>query len=136
MNDCPLCNFSDKSVVIYEDELCLAALDKKPINTYHCIVFPRVHYKNFVDLPDELSSHLFLVVKKISRAIRQAAHPEAIHHISDDDISDNGYNLVSHYKFHIIPRYANDGVQINWKRQNLPINERQKISAEIKKLLQ
>ena len=41
-------------------------------------------------------------------------------HISDDDIYQKGYNLVEHYKFHIIPRFDDDNVRIDWGNSEDP----------------
>jgi len=135
MDNCVFCNFKDKGVVIYEDDLCYAVVSLNPINKYHVLIIPLAHYENFVDLPDELVSHIFLIAKKLSLAVRKACNPTAIHHISDDDIDKKGYNLVAHYKFHIIPRFDNDGVKMEWKRENLDMETRSKLAEEVRKQL-
>lgn len=135
MDNCVFCNFNDKSVAIYEDKLCYAVISLNPINKYHVLVIPRAHYENFVDLPDEIASHIFLVAKKLSLAVRKACNPLAIHHISDDDINKSDYNLVAHYKLHIIPRFKDDGVKMEWNREDLDINTRSKLAEEVKKQL-
>jgi len=135
MEGCVFCNFKDKEVVVYEDSLCFAAISLNPINKYHIMVIPKEHYENFVDLPDGLASHIFLIAKKLSLAVRKACNPVAIHHISDDDIQKKGYNLVAHYKFHIIPRFESDKVKMEWDRYDLSLEERTKIANEIKKYL-
>jgi histidine triad (HIT) family protein len=92
-------------------------ISRNPINNYHVLIIPKVHYENFIDLPDCIAAHIFLVAKKLSEAIRKACSPVAISHLSDDDISNSGYNLISHYKFHIIPRFNDDKVKIDWGRE-------------------
>ena len=133
MKDCVFCDFKDREVVIYKDGKCFAAVSLNPINKYHVMVIPNEHYENFIDLPDDLASHIFLVAKKLSLAVRKACNPVAIHHISDDDVKKKGYNLVSHYKFHIIPRFENDKVKMEWDRYSLTPKERVVIAGEIKK---
>ena len=131
-----LCNFKDKGVVVYEDKECFAAVSLNPINKYHVMVIPKKHYENFVDLPDDLASHLFLITKRLSLAVRKACDPEAIHHISDDDIQKKGYNSVSHYKMHIIPRFESDGVRLEWNHQKMSLSDRAKIAKDIKNQLE
>ena len=63
---------------------------------------------------DDLAAHIFLTAKNISQAIRSICNPDAISHLSDDDIHRKGYNLMEHYKFHIIPRFDDDKVRIDW----------------------
>jgi histidine triad (HIT) family protein len=115
--------------------LCFAAVSLNPINKYHIIVIPKRHYENFIDLPDDLVSHIFLIAKKLSLAVREACNPVVIHHISDDDIQKKGYNIISHYKLHIIPRFNNDGVKTEWNRQNLDLEARAKIAIEVRNCL-
>jgi len=137
MKDCVFCNYRDKGVTIYEDSKCFAVIGADPINKYHVLVIPRKHYEDFIELPDALASHIFLVAKKISRAVREVCNPDAITHISDDDISKSGYNLVRHYKFHIIPRYKKDKDTINWEvlRTEVDVETRAQYAEEIKERL-
>ena len=117
---CAFCDFKDLAVVVYEDNLCYAIIPRRPINPYHTLVIPKGHFVNFTDLPDDLAAHIFLTTKNISEAIRKICHPDAMTHISDDDIYGKGYNLLEHYKFHIIPRFDDDNVRIDWGRSEDP----------------
>ena len=118
--DCPFCNFKNLEAVFYEDDICYAIISLRPINSYHTLVVPREHFIDFTDLPDEVAAHLFLVSKGISEALRKACNPDAVTHLSDDDIHRKGYNLMEHYKFHIIPRFDDDNVRIDWGRTDDP----------------
>jgi len=137
MDKCVFCDFKDKEVLIYNDSLCYAIISINPINKYHVLVIPKKHYESFVDLPDKLASHVFLVAKRISMAVRKACEPDAITHVSDDDTSKVGYNLVAHYKFHIIPRFKKDFAMIDWGplRKDESGEARSKYAKEIKKQL-
>ena len=117
---CIFCNFKDKETIIHEDKLCFAIISKNPINKYHVLVIPKNHYEKFTDLTDNLAARIFIVAKKLSLAVKKTCRPDAISHLSDDDLSKAGYNLVSHYKFHIIPRFTNDRVKIVWARKADP----------------
>lgn len=136
MDGCVFCNFKDQGVVVFEDEKCFAAISLNPINKYHVMVIPREHHESLEELSDELAGHLFWVAKKMTRAVRIACSPEAIMRVSDDDIAKKGYNLVPHFKIHIIPRFANDGVKIDWNRKDLMLEEREKIAQEVKNAMQ
>ena len=136
-NYCIFCNYPDKKVIIYRGNLCYAVISHNPINKYYVLVIPQEHYKHFIDLPDKIVSHLFIVAKKLSEAVRKACKPDAIEHISDDDISNIGINLVrNHYKFHIIPRFKNDNIRHYWNlRGDKGIKVRSKYAKEIKKYI-
>ena len=135
--DCPFCNFSDREVLIHEDEFAFAVISLRPINNHHVMVIPRKHYESFVELPDDLASHIFLLAKRISRAVRRVCQADAICHISDDDVTGTGHNLVAHYKFHIIPRFKNDNIVISWDgaREGAGLQARSMFAREIKEEL-
>ena len=135
--DCVFCNFKDKEVILFEDSLCYAIISKNPINKHHVLVIPKEHYQDFVELPDELASHIFLVAKKISKALRKVCKCDAISHLFDDDTSQSGYNLVAHFKFHIIPRFKKDMHMIDWSplRSDESDEARSKYAKDIKNYL-
>ena len=93
-----------------------SVISQNAINRFHVLVIPREHYESFTELPSGLLSHLFVVAQRISAAVRVAANPDAITHISDDEITWENFNLVRHYKLHIIPQYKNDGIELDWSR--------------------
>lgn len=127
---CPFCDFDDPSAVVYQDDLSFAVVSRDPINPFHTLVIPRKHYERFTDLPDDVAAHLFLVAKRISEAIATLSKADFITHLSDDDLKGSGVNLVAHYKFHIIPRYRDDKVAIDWRREEDVENVRQREYAQ------
>ncbi len=129
--DCQFCNFLDREVLIYEDELAFAIISLRPINKHHVMIIPRKHYESFVELPDNIASHIFLLAKHISAAVRRVCQADAICHISDDDVTGTGHNLVAHYKFHIIPRFKNDKIVMDWAREDVGLQERSVFAREI-----
>ena len=135
-NECKFCIFTDKEVLVYEDDVCYSVISREPINKHHLMVIPKEHYKNLVDIPDDVISHLFQITKKISGALRKAVKLQAITHITDDDVSDSGYNLVEHFKIHIIPRLKDEKIKIEWNRENDPgLEVRAKYAEDIKSQL-
>ena len=56
----------------------------------------------------------------VSAAIVRVARPDAVTLLSDDDLTGAGFNLVAHWKLHLIPRYVGDAVRIEWKREPDP----------------
>lgn len=126
LSDCVFCTFKEDAVVIYQDRQCFAIISKNPINQHHILLIPRAHYVNFVEIPDALVSHLFIVAKKLSKALRLACKPDAITHLFDDDLGDHRYNVVAHYKIHLIPRFKQDLGIIDWGKM------RKEASAELR----
>jgi diadenosine tetraphosphate (Ap4A) HIT family hydrolase len=114
--ECPFCGFDDERLIVLKDDLVFAIVARDPINPYQMLVAPHVHYTSFIELPEDVACRVFLVAQKLSAAMRQVCRPGAISHESGDAILWSGFNVVEHYKFHIIPRYEDDRVRIDYRR--------------------
>ena len=57
---------------LYEDEKCFVLLTHEPLNPGHCLVIPKHQIDSAWDIPDELYSHLMLVVKKMAKKMEAA----------------------------------------------------------------
>jgi histidine triad (HIT) family protein len=133
---CPFCDWAAGTPFVHEDPLAVALIDRRPINRYHVLVVPRRHVVNFVDLPPELLTHLFRLTQVLSQGIRDVCRPDAIQHLTDDDLAGHGFNLVPHFKIHIIPRFQGDRVRIDWGRGPEPsLADRGQWAAELRAAL-
>jgi diadenosine tetraphosphate (Ap4A) HIT family hydrolase len=79
-----------------------------------------------VDLPADLVTRVFQLAQRVSRALRGVRRPDAITHLSDDEVTGRGFNLGAHFKVRLIPRHANDAVRIAWNRPPRPSRARRK----------
>jgi histidine triad (HIT) family protein len=133
---CPFCSTPDARTMVYQDEATFAVVDIAPINPYHTMVIPKVHYTTFIDMPTDVVSRMFLIVQRISGALRAVCQPDAITHVLDDDLTGQGFNLIAHLKVHLIPRNANDRVRIDWNRPPAPPPaERERYARELRDAL-
>jgi len=57
---------------VYEDEHCVAFLTMAPIRPGHTLVVPRAEIDHWLDLPPDLTAHLFQTAQKVGRAIQSA----------------------------------------------------------------
>lgn len=115
-SNCIFCHFPDSEVIVHHDSLCYAIISQNPINQYHVLVIPHTHQQHFTELPTDLVAHLFGVAQQLSQRIQQICHPDAISYIFDDDLTDSGYNIVAHFKIHLIPRFKADLHLIDWSK--------------------
>ncbi len=72
MNDCIFCKIIKGEVPcykIYEDDDCLVILDVFPATKGQSLVLSKKHEAYMINLDDKTYSKLFLVAKKISKAI-------------------------------------------------------------------
>ena len=117
---CPFCGFDQPEVTVLQETDVQAFISLSPINRYHVLVVPKVHYEHLADIPRETLSSVMRTAQRVSAAVNKVARPDAISLVSDDDLTGSGFNLVAHWKLHVIPRYRNDAVAIDWHREPDP----------------
>jgi len=117
---CDFCALDDPTMTVYADDLVQALVSRSPINRYHVIVVPRMHAERFPDLPADVAAAVVHAAQRIGRAIAGAGSPDGITYITEDDVTGQGYNLVAHWKLHVIARYRDDGVRLDWNRRDDP----------------
>lgn len=113
---CLLCALDDAAVTVAATPLVTAVVSLAPINGWHVPVVPRHHYERFADLPAETMLAVSLMAQRVSRAIQAAARPDGVTYITEDDFTGQGYNMVAHWKLHVIGRFKDDGVKLEWGR--------------------
>lgn len=63
---------------VWKDEKCFSILTINPIQPGHCLVIPRAEIDHWLDVPEELQSHLFGVANAIGQAQMRAFKPEKV----------------------------------------------------------
>src|SRR4030095_9687733 len=119
-SDCPFCGFDQPAVTVFEDAQVMAFISLSPINRYHALIAPKLHYQHLSEMPVETLASVMRMAQHMSAAIAAVARPDAISLLSDDDLTGSGFNRVAHWKLHLIPRYRNDAVVIEWHREPDP----------------
>ena len=106
MNDCIFCkivNGKSPSANIYEDEKYLAFMDIMPATKGHCLVIPKKHYKEFLDVPAKGVKGLMAIVYNVTDAIVKATNSKG-YKLENFNGEYSGQSIF-HVHFHIIPRY-------------------------------
>ncbi len=124
-------------MTVFTDALVQAVVSKRPINRYHVIIVPRSHAERLPDLPPDVAAAAMHAAQRIGRAIVDAGKPDGITYITEDDLTGQGYNLVAHWKLHVIARYRDDGVRLDFNRHDDPGGDamRAEIAAGIRRQL-
>ncbi|MCF0238044.1 MAG: HIT family protein [Sphaerochaetaceae bacterium] len=98
------------STKIYEDEVCFAILDIRPIKKGHSLVIAREPYKNTNECPEDILCHMMSVVKKIETKMREVLHTNGSNIVINNDPASG--QEVPHLHIHIVPRYNKDERQV------------------------
>ncbi len=127
---CKLANGDIPTATLYEDEDFRVILDVSPATKGHALIIPKEHYANLYELDDGLAAKVLVLAKKMITKLT-------------DILGCDGYNIVQnngeaagqtvfHFHLHMIPRYKNDGIGLNWKMGKLTDEDREELLAKIK----
>ena len=118
--DCPFCKIvrsETQSYNVFEDDVTLAFLDRRPLFPGHCLLIPKSHYETLIDLPASLVAPLFQNAQLLAHAMEQALQAEGTFVANNNRISQS----VPHLHIHIVPRHQKDGLKgFFWPRQRYP----------------
>ncbi len=118
MEDCIFCRIARKEMpasIIYEDEKTAAFMDIQPVNRGHCLVIPRSHAAELLNLSEEDGARMFKIAMRVSEAIRHSGiECEGINLL----LADGGAagQEVPHVHLHVIPRFQGDGFGMKFGR--------------------
>jgi histidine triad (HIT) family protein len=117
--------------IIYEEETILVFLDIRPLNMGHTLVIPKDHYVDIFDIPENVLSKMYKVVKLVSSAVKKATNADGI-----SIIQQNGKAAgqdIFHIHVHIVPRFEGQKLPPFTELKEV---ERAKLDALTKKIKQ
>lgn len=98
---CPFCQIirgHAPAHVVYEDDATCAFLDRRPINSGHVLVIPRLHVADFYALEDDVYGRLMRTVKRIAAAVNALTRPRKV------GLVVAGFD-VPHTHVHVVPMH-------------------------------
>ena len=116
--DCAFCKIvrsETQRFNVFEDEISLAFLDKRPLFPGHCLLIPKSHYETLIDLPASLVAPLFQNTQLLAHALEKGLQAGGTFVAINNRISQS----VPHLHIHIVPRRQKDGLKgFFWPRQH------------------
>lgn len=110
---CKIANGEIPSKTLYEDDSFRVILDISPASKGHAIILPKNHAANLYELPEEDASKILLVAKKVATALKDVLHCDGMNILQNN--GEAAGQTVFHLHVHLIPRYENDNVKIEWE---------------------
>lgn len=94
---------------VHEDEHVISFMDLFPQSRGHLLVVPKVACRNILDIPPDALQALVLRVQSLAGAVRRALEPDGLTIMQFNGAA--GGQTVYHLHFHIIPRWAGEGLK-------------------------
>ncbi len=114
-NNCIFCSIIGKeisSTTIYENEWVKAIMDISPANKGHVILISKKHCENIFELEEEAAGEIFIAAKKIAVLLKEELKCDGINILQNNGKAAG--QTVFHFHVHVIPRYNEDKVAIDW----------------------
>ncbi len=84
---------------VYDDDVALAFMDHRPLNTGHVLVIPKSHEPDFHRLDDDDYGHLMRIAKRLAQCLERLYYPPKV------GLFLVGFH-VPHVHVHVVPLYA------------------------------
>ena len=113
---CKIINDDIPSAKIYEDEDVLAILDISQATKGHTLVLPKKHFANLLEIEDYEYLKVMNKVKDLAKAITKAFNAKGCNILNN--CGESAGQTVIHFHVHIIPRYDNNDIKIEFTDNN------------------
>lgn len=104
MNECIFCkiiNGEIPSKKLYEDDKVIVIMDVNPKVDGHSLVIPKEHVVDFMEISDELLTHVYKVAREVSNTLMTKLDASAI----TLGVNYGDSQLVKHFHLHLLPNY-------------------------------
>ena len=109
LDECLFCKIVKGDIpasVVFEDEKSIAFLDIFPVSRGHCLLIPKEHYVNMLDVDLEILAHLSKQLAKLVRKVNATLKPDGV--LTAAANGKGAGQEVFHLHFHVIPRNSGD----------------------------
>ena len=97
---------------VYEDEFVFAFLDIAPLSKGHTLVIPKEAVAYLHELSEDSAKALGKALVKVSAAVLEATGATAYNILQNNGAE--AHQVVDHVHFHIIPKFGDEGLAIEW----------------------
>ena len=115
---------------VYQDQLVFAFMDAGQVNPGHVIVASIEPFETLVDADEATAIAMMAAAHRIARAVQAAFAPAGMTILQANKAA--GWQTVPHLHLHVLPRHANDGVELTWPRKDPGIEALRALAARIR----
>ena len=104
MNDCIFCKILKGEIPskkLYEDDKVIVIMDVNPKVDGHSLIIPKEHVVDFMEVSDELLTHIYKVAREMSNKLMTKLDANAI----TLGINYGDSQMVKHLHMHLLPNF-------------------------------
>ncbi len=98
MRQCVFCKLTSGEIngrIVFEDEVCVAFLDARPLFPGHTLLVPRNHIEVLADLPSQLLKPFFANLQMLARVVEAAMNAEGTFVANNNKVSQSVPHRIS-----------------------------------------
>ncbi len=100
------------SLVVAEDERTIAFLDVSPATPGHTIVIPKDHHRDLLTIEPDALAATTATAQRVARLLTDRLDAVGVNLLNN--CGRQAWQTVFHLHVHVVPRYADDPLQLPW----------------------
>jgi histidine triad (HIT) family protein len=100
------------SLVVAEDERTVAFLDVSPATPGHTIVVPKDHHRDLLTIEPDALAATAATAQRVARLLTDRLDAVGVNLLNNCGAA--AWQTVFHLHVHVVPRYADDPLQLPW----------------------
>ncbi len=100
------------ATIVDEDARTIAFMDINPATRGHALVIPRVHAADLHEIDGEDLQAVALAAKRLASRARERLDADGVNLINSCGAV--AWQTVFHFHMHVVPRYADDPLELPW----------------------
>jgi histidine triad (HIT) family protein len=113
--DCLFCGIVAGDVpaqIVDSDERTVAFMDINPATRGHALVVPREHSRDLLEISDEDLERTTVAARRLATRIQETLEPDGLNLLNS--CRPAAWQTVFHFHIHVVPRYADDPLELPW----------------------
>lgn len=114
---------------VFEDGHVFAFMDAGQVNDGHVIVATKRPVPTLMEASDAEAAALMRAARRVALAVEQVFAPDGVTVLQANRAA--GWQTVPHLHLHVLPRWAGDGVALEWPRRDPGIERLHELAARL-----
>jgi histidine triad (HIT) family protein len=132
--DCIFCKVVAGEIpgeIVDSDDRTITVMDINPATRGHVVVIPREHAENLIEVSDEDLAATMNAARRIVGRLQETLAPAGFNILNN--MGRAAWQSIFHFHVHVIPRYADDPLQLPWLPQPADPAELASVAGEIRR---
>jgi histidine triad (HIT) family protein len=132
--DCIFCKVVAGEIpgeVVDSDDRTVTVMDINPATRGHVVVMPREHSENLLAVSEEDLAATMKATRRMIERIGETLTPAGFNVLNN--MGRAAWQSIFHFHVHVIPRYADDPLQLPWLPEPVDPGELAAVAAEIRR---